>query len=566
MACTATIFEIPILLDVICDNLSPKDIWNCYRCNKSWRSLFDPYRSRIVQYAYLNSSQSSSIIHNSHQIRNLKVDLADAGYFLSSTCINLRKLVCVDFGYTDDTSSIDPTENALELINKNPKLQTLEIIHRADSQAPQPFHDSILKALSIHASLRSIVINIRLPWEVTRAFLSHLPPKLEELTMMTYYYVSQHSDPANRLLPLQLDRPTALRRITMLDEMCSPQHYFLPSLLLYCPDLEEISVPHYSEGSRDIAAILRANCPKLRVLNQGVYISPFFECEMRQLLSTAFPNGVRRLVLGKMIKHSRDRQSRFLSILAKSPSANTIEVLEMERPRVYVSGDLVCILQSCPKLRVLRLTGTQQSRNGTDISDIVSSLSMPWRCQDTLEVLELDLSNRKEDQLYKQSKNRSAIQERTAHLVRQLHDKLRSIKNLKSLTLNWKSQSFQGEAIPLEIGLAYLNDDWGQSIPTLMKKMTRADLRWMGLDWNTLDDIRQGKESRKMEHVAAKERTARLEYNVSIEDEVRSIFQSIDSEYEWPLQVNQKRLGKSSQVFSGKSLKNNSAWFQKRPR
>ncbi|KAF8978391.1 hypothetical protein BGZ46_006508 [Entomortierella lignicola] len=477
MAITATVFEIPILLDVICDNLSPKDIWNCYRSCRAWKSLFDPYRSRIVQYAYLNSTQTSSIIQNSHQIRILKVDLADAGYFLNSACINLRKLFVVDFEYTNDKST-NPNTNALELIKRNPKLQKLDIHHRADTQAPQPFHESVLESLSIHASLRSITINMRLPWDVTRSFLSHLPPKLEELTMMTYYYVSQHSDPANRLLPLQLDRPTALRRITMLDEMSSPQHYFLPSLLTYCPDLEEISVPHYSEGCREIAAILKANCPKLRVLNQGAYISPFFECEMRQLINTAFPNGLQRLVLGKMVKHSRDRQNRFLDFLANSPSVNTLEVLEMERPK---------------------------------------------------------------------SKSRSTLQLRTAQLVRQLFDKLQAIKNLKCLNLNWKSSSFQGEAMPLEIGLAYVNDNFALDTSGLINKMTKADISWMGLHWNSLDDIRHEKESRKLEQAAA--RTGVFENGALFENEVRSIYQSKEKYQDWPLLVDQKRFGKSGHML-----------------
>ncbi|KAF9110996.1 hypothetical protein BGX27_005523 [Mortierella sp. AM989] len=565
MARTTSIFEIPILLDVICDNLSPKDIWNCYRSSQSWKSLFDPYRSRVVQYAYLNSTQTSSIIHNSHQIRNLKVDLADAGHFLGSACINLLNLVCIDFGYTACNELIDPAVNALELISRNPKLQSLTVQHRADTQAPQPLQNSVLKALSIHRSLRSITLDIRLPWEVTREFLSNIPPKLEELTMKTYYYVSQHSDPTNRLHPLQLNRPTALRRITMLDEMSSPQHYFLPSLLEHSPELEEISIPYYSEGCREIAAILRANCPKLRALNQGVYINPFYELTIAQLLITAFPNGIRRLVLGKVLKPANNQLNQLFHILTNNPFANTLEVLEFKHPPAYTSGEIVGILQSCTRLRELRLAGesTPQAKNRTDISDIVSSLMRSWKCQDSLEVLELNISNLKEEKLFKKDKIRSVLQQRTAHHVRELYDGLRSMKNLNKLTLNWKSSSFHGDGMPLETGLAYANEDWGQATSTTKRRMTKTDLAWMGLNWRPLYDIQQEKGLKKMEQAAVKERAGWSKKNASIEEKMRSIHQIHIKDQDWPLSVDQKRYGKSGYICSRKSLKNNRAWFQK---
>ncbi|KAF9436151.1 hypothetical protein BGZ76_004687 [Entomortierella beljakovae] len=350
----------------------------------------------------------------------------------------------------------------------------------------------------------------------------------------------------------------------MLDEMCSPQHYFLPSLLKHCPELEEISIPYYDGGCREISEILKTHCPKLRALNQGVYISPFYEFTISQLLANAFPNGIQRLILGKVLKPSQNRQHRLLHVLANSPSVNTLEILEMKYSPADIGGDVLRILQLCPKLKELRLSADSQTlAAAADISDLVSTPSVPWKCQDSLQVLELDVSNQKEELLYKKNKIRSVLQQRTAQLVKELFRKLQSIHNLRILNLNWKSSSFQSDAMPLEIGLAYINDAWSETESTIVN-MTKSDLTWIGLNWKTLDEIRQVKEMKKMKQAAARCRTDFIKNNLSNDRERISIYQDEELDQDWSLSTNQKRSGKSRIMCNRKTMKNNLAWIQKR--
>ena len=127
-----SIFEIPLLLDLVCSPFhSGKEFKRCPLVSRPWRELFLPQTHRFVRFADLNVAQTWAAVDYAHCIRDLEIDIKDAGLFLvqepstnpstksdnrgdnsnnyndettspwRSLCKNLETLSCVDFGYFD---------------------------------------------------------------------------------------------------------------------------------------------------------------------------------------------------------------------------------------------------------------------------------------------------------------------------------------------------------------------------------------------------------------------------------------------------------------------------------
>ncbi|KAK5814571.1 hypothetical protein F5H01DRAFT_414635, partial [Linnemannia elongata] len=140
----ASIFDIPVLLDSICDNLSRNQVAACLLVSRSWCDLFLPQISRFVKFDSLGDSQAQvqSILDRAAVIRSLEINLSDGAWFLDKdvACTNLRRLYCFDSYDFDsspesDFSDFPNTTNAMALVCKNSQLEMLHIRHRrkADS-------------------------------------------------------------------------------------------------------------------------------------------------------------------------------------------------------------------------------------------------------------------------------------------------------------------------------------------------------------------------------------------------------------------------------------------------
>ncbi|KAG0210581.1 hypothetical protein BGX28_009217 [Mortierella sp. GBA30] len=195
-----SIFEIPLILELICDNYSSKqDLQSCLQVCRLWYTIFRPHLIRYVRFADLKASQTQHVVEHAHRIRNLEIDISDAECFLEPTqCINLDTLSCTDFGYmpwptssdhydirTELLHPVDPNMNALKLIDQNPQMRTLRVEHNRRHYGLSHFSPDVLSALSVHQSLSLIKFNLcyrnKDDPRILLSMLQHLPRSLCDL-------------------------------------------------------------------------------------------------------------------------------------------------------------------------------------------------------------------------------------------------------------------------------------------------------------------------------------------------------------------------------------------------
>ncbi|KAG0291233.1 hypothetical protein BGZ97_005955, partial [Linnemannia gamsii] len=166
-----SIFDIPLILDLICNNLTKDDLLPCLQVSRGWFGLFQPQAIRLVEFVNLKKYQTWAILDSAARIRALTIDIADAGWFLdnpTSPCTNLKELYCVDYDYqpkgayqpVKTPSIVDQTKNALLLVETNPKLRTLSVQHNVWNYRVDHFTESIFKSLASHKSLARIHISL----------------------------------------------------------------------------------------------------------------------------------------------------------------------------------------------------------------------------------------------------------------------------------------------------------------------------------------------------------------------------------------------------------------------
>ncbi|KAG0261470.1 hypothetical protein BGZ95_004228, partial [Linnemannia exigua] len=222
--------DIPLILDLICQDLTRNHLLACVRVCRSWRDAFQLQLDRFVRLGKnpkTNQEHTRAVVERAGRIRSLQVDIADGGWFLDShvdhkpnavavtpkgsntaadaftpagRCINLEELSCLDFNYLprpsngeegwfyhayDRPSIISQSSNALHLIKQNPKLQSLYIRHARQFYRTDHFSPEILESISTHKSLTHI--KIHLDYAVDAEFriqlLQHLPATIQDFEL-----------------------------------------------------------------------------------------------------------------------------------------------------------------------------------------------------------------------------------------------------------------------------------------------------------------------------------------------------------------------------------------------
>ncbi|KAF9918079.1 hypothetical protein BX616_010288 [Lobosporangium transversale] len=375
-----SIFDNSLIIATIVELLQPKDIWQCYRVSKLWSLIFGPHRFRDVMAYSLDSVQTSSILENTHRIRNLTIDLADARLLVhSSGCTLLKTLSCLNLGslawppkdeatrrqwyqsYDPLWVRLDPSLNALSLVARNPGLQTLRIEHLIDRIYLQPFTDEVVKTLSVHTSLRRLSINMRMDIRALIAVLTHCPPNLEELEIWLDIYNKTDEEPS----PMELSQPTALRRLFFHESLFEYDNIVLAPLLRQCPSLEMLKLPQLSSGAYGALLPVVINCcPMLHTfhhdLGYGVGVSsilPLVQCSSN--------NKLREMVLDcvgdyrgdlAITESTRTNPGALIEALL-CRSTHTIVTLKFRGRMGHWTSGVVTVLEQCPNLKELEVQG-----------------------------------------------------------------------------------------------------------------------------------------------------------------------------------------------------------------
>ncbi|KAG0358094.1 hypothetical protein BGX24_006073, partial [Mortierella sp. AD032] len=222
--------DIPLILDLICQDLTRQHLLACVRVCHSWHDAFQLQLDRFVRLdknPKTNQEHTRAVVERAGRIRSLQVDIADGGWFLynhidhktstlaatpnssiaaaaftpAGRCINLEELFCIDFNYLprpsngdegwfyhayDRPSIISQSSNALRLIRQNPKLRSLYIRHARQFYRTDHFSPEILESLSTHKSLTHI--KIHLDYAVDAEFriqlLQHLPATIQDFELV----------------------------------------------------------------------------------------------------------------------------------------------------------------------------------------------------------------------------------------------------------------------------------------------------------------------------------------------------------------------------------------------
>ncbi|KAF9101610.1 hypothetical protein BGX27_011402 [Mortierella sp. AM989] len=465
---------------------------------------------------------------------------------------NLKELRCVDYQFECSQridKLIDPAVNALSLIEWNPNLSSL-IIDATWRYIDHCFlSDKILESISRHSNLTHI------QWKRYEAtskdlvqFLIHCPKSLRDLEISGCYVPwkpsdwSESGDKANSLGDRKLG--FSLRRLSLEGDVNDEANLFLFPLLRNSPDLEELLLPKIDDFSvRGLIDTLHQHCTKLRMINfnnsecPGIGYTGLWGTAASHLIlpDLPMPGAGDDTKLSEIIDGSRSdqlvlRQSSLRelhmslcrdvdnilykiilglgSIAALGPSE--LQVLHLKDGALNSSTLPAQIVGHCPHMRDLYIEGgfdigwdaaASISRMGVDLQTLVEQ---NWVCT-KIESLKLDIDGKLRlpqgsTDRHQGAKNGAGCELRLmtfADMLRQLHQKLCSLKSLQKLELVWVNLD-DLYYTPVEVLLSMMNSLGGDTEASLERsqrvKVTKSDLAWMGLEWwpttSQLDEYR----------------------------------------------------------------------------
>ncbi|KAK3810095.1 MAG: hypothetical protein J3Q66DRAFT_352093 [Benniella sp.] len=409
-----SIFDISHIVDVISDHLSSKDIWCCYRVNRTWSQAFNLYRYKNVHFAYPDPHQTSHILHNAHMIRNLTVDLWDARCLLDARCTRLKDLVCTDEWYTEyretvkefTSSSISSVPGCICVWRSGSSSSTCTCTSTSD-EPPRPTWGEMprptwgeLPRLTWGEPLGSKWPDSDLTGNAL--LLISRNPGLEQLTVNDSYknsgrifsqdiltalsvHQSLRKISFNILIPmgsfgailkhlprtlhdleldgrlewrwdedppeLELTHTLQLRRL-VLRKMRLPCRYLI-SLLQQSPCLEEISLEVYGDFGSVMTA-LAEYCPRLKSIDLKIPANEEFLYAVD--LVRVFPTGLRSFILESILNNPPYRHyfEELIEALLEH-SSHTLEVLKIYGEWQDVVNDINAVLEGFPNLIELQV-------------------------------------------------------------------------------------------------------------------------------------------------------------------------------------------------------------------
>ncbi|KAG0279254.1 hypothetical protein BGZ95_001843 [Linnemannia exigua] len=195
-----SIFDIPHILDQVCDELSKHQLFTCLNVSRTWCALFTPQVLRHVCFSNLESHQTWAILHRVSRIRSLTVDISNAAWLLKNPvvtvpCNNLRELHCLDFNYQPMRNSlwshyytppsiVDRSSNALCLIASNPKMHTLTVENIPRRYQTYHFTEDVFRSIYNHGSLTNMKIHLTsAPYGFSGIFLKSLPAGIRDFEL-----------------------------------------------------------------------------------------------------------------------------------------------------------------------------------------------------------------------------------------------------------------------------------------------------------------------------------------------------------------------------------------------
>ncbi|KAG0070933.1 hypothetical protein BGZ90_012449 [Linnemannia elongata] len=357
-----SIFDIPHILDLICNDLSKDQLLACLEVSRTWRTNFTPQALRYVRFSNLKSHQTWTVLRSAGLIRSLTIDIADAGWFLdnafgSSYYSNLRELHCVDFNYVQKPkpegyyyytrpSIVDQSQNALRLINSCPRLRSLTVDHLSRQYRSDHFTEDIFKSIYTHTSLATIKIHLEcVPYEFSTVLIKSLPASLKDFELSVKCWIPSTRlyswSPAPRQFypmegyPWQQQGQDSMESSTFSEARPVP--------------LERLALGGLYERRRPGWAILSAEGTEPAVVIDHVVPNPERE--------TSYYSNVWVYISIEMVKSIVERSSGLRHLVLKAYRGSWINLFQL-------------LLDNCPDLETIDLSGSHYYPQNNFVSNV----------------------------------------------------------------------------------------------------------------------------------------------------------------------------------------------------
>ncbi|KAF9320615.1 hypothetical protein BG003_005587 [Podila horticola] len=316
------------------------------------------------------------------RIRALTVDLHDPELLVNETyarpCTQLTELHCTNFGYSWNKGSqpYNPRQNALFLLETNPKLEKLEI-DKSPHAAFHYFVPRIIASLSRHSCLTTLRIDA-VYTDPIKDVLCHLPLSIQDVEMhltLPWNQLSPSPDPNSSLAPIitpttfedRFKQGRLYTRMTRLHlEILRIRDASFLSLLKLCPQVQDLFLPRsLVESPIQLLTTVLVHCPKLQLFSNRyalceAYLNPEDDFELFRNLRRTFLSRIPRLdlVAGETPDQGHDVLCELL-LMANTAGQQTLlpnhplEVLNLEYEEVafWPVLNLGGVLAGFPNLR-----------------------------------------------------------------------------------------------------------------------------------------------------------------------------------------------------------------------
>ncbi|KAG0211734.1 hypothetical protein BGX28_007496 [Mortierella sp. GBA30] len=509
MSNTPSIFDLPLIVDLICQHLTRQDYFLCALVSKTfyqqskrhlWREL--SFVDVSEEYIVTQDHQDALLAH-AHWIRELHISEAYAPVCVLarpvSACTNLSYLKC-NFLHEQNAKAFP----ILTLLERNPRLRHLEIstvhgdAHNLVRGLPQNIEafTSLLKVLKGHPSLETLSVKTvdRLCHKDLPLLLLNLPESLQSFTMATRDYNDfedeedeEDEEDVEEEQELEYDWPDVYPRLKELDfsywEGGNPKPFMFP-LLSRCPLLEKLQLYRlYGDDLAQIVTFVRKHCPRFKDIEID---GAFTEDELLPLVD------ISRAMESLSLYCSFVSTSIFISQLTQK-WCSTLTSVSMGNHCTLLSHDIQLLLSSCSQLTLVSV----QCSGALRLSDLVQS---KWTCLGLKKLRITFQDERVEQETLEQHWEQEA---RTRDWIKETYAQLGRLKRLRHLTIRWEGAfrgNVTGQTIGRSLPVAHLDMSMAsglgllhdlRNIETVWLMLTRVsmgpeELEWILLSWPKL--------------------------------------------------------------------------------
>lgn len=384
---SASIFELPPILNSICQNLSEIHINTCRLVCKDWASLFDPYRwdyiyfdtpsygnglSKEPFYTNLGPRSLVAVRKNSSRIRNLSIPLAELAQLLRTDQEALSRLQELNLRTVDGRSDfVDHVNEVFRFVTK-PSSRLHKVSMPVITTGSLGFDYCLLPGLAVHLALTVLELRTENPPDplVALAILKSCPPTLRKLVVNCLCHGFDSSMEKVQKIAAGIReseeqyewrRFDSLKILVMTCCMGGCESWVHLPILKNSPNLKFLMIGgHYEdgevdfEGFRETLKLIPTTCPKIEHLHMrhGGQESAVSGADLVRLIQ-AYPKGLKSF----HFVMPRSGQEDVFSVLVQT-SATTLESVMWEYiydPPTLSVETVSRLVQDCALLEDFRM-------------------------------------------------------------------------------------------------------------------------------------------------------------------------------------------------------------------